>query len=263
MVDRYIRKEQEQGRIVELPPKVAEQLGVHVSPFSVIPKKSNPSKWRLIVDLSSPEGHSVNDGIPKELASLHYVTVDDVVTHIVQLGKGAVMAKMDVKHAYRNIPVQQADSRLLGMKWASKTLPFGLRSAPLIFSAVADALQWMMEMRGATWVRHYVDDFITVGSNVEECARNAEVMHKTCEEANLPVEPEKDGGPARIITFLGLQLDTVKMEVRLPQQKLEKVKELVANWKGRKAGRKRDLLSLIGLLTHAGKAIKPGRAYVR
>ena len=177
------------------------------------------------------------------------------------------MAKMNVKHAYRNIPVHPADSRLLGMKWASKTyidrvLPFGLRSAPLIFSAVADALQWMMEQRGATWVRHYVDDFITVGPNVEEYARNAEVMHKTCEEANIPVEPEKDEGPARVITFLGLQLDTVKMEVRLPQEKLEKLKEL-ANWKGRKAGRKRDLLSLIGLLTHAGKAVKPGRAYVR
>ena len=110
MVDRYIRQEQEQGRIVELPPTVAEQLGVHVSLFGVIPKKSNPSKWRLIVDLSSPEGHSVNNGIPKELASLHYVTVDDVVTHIVLLGKGAVMAKMDVKHAYRNIPVHPADS---------------------------------------------------------------------------------------------------------------------------------------------------------
>ena len=154
------------------------------------------------------------------------------------------------------------------MKWASKTyidsvLPFDLRSAPLIFSAVTDALQWMMEQRGATWVRHYVDDFITVRPNVEECARNAEVMHKTCEEANIPVEPEKDEGPARVITFLGLQLDTVKMEVRLPQEKLEKLKELVANWKGQKAGRKRDLLSLIGLLTHAGKAVKPGRVYVR
>ena len=62
------------------------------------------------------------------------------------------MAKMDVKQAYRNIPVHPADSLLLGIKWADKiyvdmALPFGLRSVPLIFSAVADGLQWAMQER--------------------------------------------------------------------------------------------------------------------
>ena len=56
------------------------------------------------------------------------------------------MGKMDIQHAYRNIPVAPEDRRLLGMLWqgkvyVDKVLPFGLRSAPLIFSAVADALQ--------------------------------------------------------------------------------------------------------------------------
>ena len=41
--------------------------------------KSEPGKWRLIVDLSSPKGASVNDGISKELCSLSYVHVDDIV----------------------------------------------------------------------------------------------------------------------------------------------------------------------------------------
>ena len=48
--------------------------------------------------------------------------------------------------------------------FVDKALPFGLRSAPLIFSAVADALQFMMIQNGATFVNHYVDDFITVGA---------------------------------------------------------------------------------------------------
>ena len=42
-------------------------------------------------------------------------------------------------------------------------LPFGLRSAPLLFTAVEDALQWVMEARGVAWLGHYIDDFITVG----------------------------------------------------------------------------------------------------
>ena len=62
---------------------------VQVSPFGVIPK-SEPGKWRLILDLSSPQGQSVNDGISKELCSLSYVSVDDVATKVVGAGRGAL-----------------------------------------------------------------------------------------------------------------------------------------------------------------------------
>lgn len=72
---------------------------VHCSPFGVIPKRNKPGKWRLIVGLSAPKGHSVNDGIDKELASLSYVSVDDVVTSIVQYEQGTLIAKMDILSA--------------------------------------------------------------------------------------------------------------------------------------------------------------------
>ena len=39
-------------------------------------------KWRLILDLSSPEGHSVNEEVSKELASLSYISVDDAMAEI-------------------------------------------------------------------------------------------------------------------------------------------------------------------------------------
>ena len=58
--------------------------------------RTKPNKWRLIVDLSAPENHSVNDGILKELASLSYMSIDDVVTAVVSMGKGSMLAKMDV-----------------------------------------------------------------------------------------------------------------------------------------------------------------------
>ena len=54
------------------------------------------------------------------------------------------------------------------MKWQGKlyvdtTLPFGLRSAPKIFNAVADAAQWIIQEMGARYLWHYLDDFITIG----------------------------------------------------------------------------------------------------
>ena len=52
------------------------------------------------------------------------------------------MAKFDVEAAYRNIPVHPSDRVLLGIKWRGKyyvdlAVPFGLRSAPYLFSLVA------------------------------------------------------------------------------------------------------------------------------
>ena len=167
-VENYLSKDLEANTIIRIPSlREAKALGIHSSPFGVIPKKNRPNKWRLIVDLSAPEGHSVNDGISKDLASLSYVFVDDVVNGILEWGRGTLMAKMDIQHAYRNILVHPSDRLLLGMQWKGSvlvdtTLPFGLRSAPLLFTAVADALQFVMQEMGVQWVSHYIDDFITL-----------------------------------------------------------------------------------------------------
>ena len=65
VVDNYLQKELSEGNIAEVVDPTG-LLGLQVSPFGVIPKRHAPNKWRLIVDLSSPTGSSVNDGISKE-----------------------------------------------------------------------------------------------------------------------------------------------------------------------------------------------------
>ncbi len=104
MVDAYLREEVRLDRVIPVP---ADEVGTHIqtSPFGVIPKKRNSGKWWLIVNLSAPEGMSVNDGIDKTLCSLAYVSFDTVVDSILSLGRGTEMAKMDVKQAYRMVPV--------------------------------------------------------------------------------------------------------------------------------------------------------------
>ena len=73
----YLEEEMAAGRVVG-PLEMGSVQGVQINPLGVIPK-SQPGKWRLIVDLSSPQGKSVNDGIKKEWCSLVYTSVDDVV----------------------------------------------------------------------------------------------------------------------------------------------------------------------------------------
>lgn len=270
VVTEYLQEELRLGRIAKAGPiETVRSFGIQCSPFGVIPKRNKPGKWRLILDLSSPEGYSVNDGVCKDLASVAYVSVDDVVACVVRLGKGTIMAKMDIRQAYRNIPVHPSDRPLLGMVWEEevyidKVLPFGLRSAPLLFTAVADALLWIMKSQGIEWVFHYIDDFITLGKpGTGECARNVHIMKGSCATTGLPVELEKDEGPATTIGFLGMELDSEALEVRLPQDKLVRLSTTLREWRGRKASTKRELLSLIGILSHACKAVRAGRSFLR
>ena len=179
------------------------------------------------------------------------------------------MAEMDIRQAHRNIPVHPHDWPLLGMHWqgdvfADATLPFGLRSAPLIFSVIADAAQWVMERKSVQWVAHYVDNLITIGvPGSKDCASNVLLMHSLCEQLGLPVEPEKDEGPTTTLSFLGIELDSNAMEVRLPEQKLIRLHKLLISWRSHKACKKRGLLSPIGLLPHACKVVRSGRSFLR
>ena len=76
-VSSYIKDEVALGRLAgPLSPQVAAQI--HTSPIWVIPKGHTPGRWRLIVDLSSPAGGSINDGINQTWCSLSYISVDDV-----------------------------------------------------------------------------------------------------------------------------------------------------------------------------------------
>ena len=152
VVEEYIQQEVEKGNILgPFAPGTAPK--VHINRFGAIPKKHQPGKWRLITDLSFPEGKSVNDAIDTKLCSLEYITVDNVADVAMSLGVGALIAKIDIKSAYRLIPVCPADRKWLGMQWQDRVcvdgmLPFGLQSAPKIFNAVADALEWCEARRG-------------------------------------------------------------------------------------------------------------------
>ena len=82
--------------------------GIQCSPFGVIPQKNRDNKWCLILDLSSPYGHSVNEGVRKDLETLSYISVDDVMAEILQRGRGTLLAKIDIKQAYRSVPVHMS-----------------------------------------------------------------------------------------------------------------------------------------------------------
>ena len=81
---------------------------------------------------------------------------------------------------------------------------------------------------------------------------------RVCEENGTPLKLNKREGPTTSVTFLGILLDTRKLEMRLPEGKMRALKALLGRWGNKKACRKRELLSLIGRLSHACKIVRPG-----
>ena len=78
VIDEWLANEVSKGRVAR-PFPLSPFSHSQCSPFGVIPKKDQPGKWWLILDLSSPHGHSVNNGIPKDPYSLQYISVDDAL----------------------------------------------------------------------------------------------------------------------------------------------------------------------------------------
>ena len=167
------------------------------------------------------------------------------------------------------VPVHPADRMLLGMKWRGElyvdgALPFGLRSAPKLFTAVADGLLWIMGRHGVTEAMHYLDDFLLLGAkDSRQCERALNVALCLCEELGFPIAEHKLEGPATVLPFLGILIDTERRILELPAEKLDRLKGLIRTWQGKKSCRKRELLSLIGQLQHACRVVRAGRTFLR
>ena len=248
-IDREIQKECEAGRLLgpfPLPP--IQHL--KCSGVGAVPKKNG--KWRMIYHLSAPAGSSVNDHIPKDAYSLHYSSVDDATQILSHLGRGAFLAKVDLQSAFRQIPVHSDDWNLLGIRWRQQyyvdtCLPFGLRSAPYLFNQFAEALHWVLQNNyHLNWLIHYLDDYLIMATSSPQCLQQLTTFLEVCKRLGIPIAMEKVDGPVTVIVFLGLELDTVQQQIRLPKDKLEDILRELHMWQLCKKATKRELLSLIG-----------------
>ena len=255
VVTRNLAKEVNLGRVAG--PFTSPPLpDLQCHPVGVVPKK-HTSEWRTIYHLSYPEGVSINDCIPKDPYSLQYVRVDDAIRVLKSLGPGSHMAKTDLKSAFRLIPIHPDDWNLLGIYWKAQFyvdlyLPFGLRSAPYLFNQLSDALEWILKHNyGLQSVLHILDDFFVAERTRVQCLTSFSTLLRVFMSLRAPVVAAKTLGPSQVLEFMGIFLDTTRMEARLPDDKLIRTRELLASFRGRRSVRLVELQSLIGTLQFA------------
>ena len=150
------------------------------------------------------------------------------------------------------------------MTWRGKycvdaRLPFGLRSTPKIFNAVADALEWCYRWEGVSHLDHYLDDLFTMGppsSNICRLSMSRQQGWESLWQRRRPRAPLHPlcSWAFRSIRWMGT--------LSLPHEKLDRIQRKLQSWSQRKWCRRRELESLIGLLHHAARVVRPGRSFL-
>jgi len=150
---------------------------------------------------------------------------------IASQGKAAKIAKLDISQAFRLLIVNPADFDLLGIKfegkfYIDKCLPMGCAIACSLFEKCSSFLHWVVKKEThLDTLDHYLDDFLFAGSATSnDCQILMSKFFNIAVEMGVPIADNKTIGPTTVLTFLGLEINTELMIVRIPAIKLQKLK---------------------------------------
>ena len=266
LVSEHIQKELHAGRIAgpfSEPPFDQFQC----SPLGLVEKKEKGT-YRMIHNLSYPDGSSVNDQIPVEWSAVRYASICNAIDIVIDLCDHAFMAKTDVKHAFRVVPLHPDVRHLFLLQWEGSyyvdlALPMGCSSSCLIFEAVSTAVEWIARNKLNIQSIHILDDFFLVSVSQQVGTVQLKAFLDMCEDIGLPMAPDKTFWPSNIMTFVGYEIDTMIGEVRLPLDKVEKCRIEISKLINKKKATLREIQSVIGLLNFACAVILPGRPFLR
>ena len=137
--------------------------------------KDDCANIRCITDASRPKGRSINNYMENVIEKFSYVAVKNVAKDMTW---NCYMFVLDVKNAYRTIPVWGSHRTLQGFRWKidgknefliNNSLAFGLKSAPYIFTQFTEFIVRCMKCRGFERSYGYLDDFVVMEDSEKDC----------------------------------------------------------------------------------------------
>ena len=242
---------------------------MRISPLGLV-EKSQKGKFRLIHNLSFPQGNSVNEYIDDADATVRYLKFDEAVEMIAAMGAGARIAKADLKDAFRLLPINRGDFDLLGFSLDGKyyydmCLPMGLKISCRLFEEFSTFLNWFMDkLVGEGFTCHYLDDWLFISPQGQGyCMHVLTRFLALCRFLGIPVADEKTVLPCTCLTFLGLQIDTVKQEVQVPADKLSACILMLHRVRQKTSISLRELQCLLGHLNFLSRGVRGGRPFLQ
>ena len=264
------------------------------SPIGLVPKDGG-KKTRLIFHLSYPrkppdselidkDGNpiqwiekSVNANTPEELTSVKYPDFYKAVKLCINCGKGCYMGKSDMSSAFRHFAIAKKFWKFLIMKaqnpldgktyyFIDKCMPFGASISCAHFQEFSNAIAHIVKTKSNNRENvNYLDDFFFVALLKSICNNQLETFLQICQTINFPVSMEKTFWGKQYMTFLGLLIDTVNQVICIPEEKIDRAKNMLLYLITKPSNKAtvKNIQELTGFLNFLGKAIIPGRAFTR
>ena len=269
-----------------------------INPVFCVPKPDG--SVRPVVNYSkSIQGSSLNDLLDPEICTVEYLQIREIVFTITAMGRGVYMWAKDLEDGYFNIKIAehqcpQVAFRFAGLIFVPMVLVFGLSSAPLIFTVFMwyvvmairfanPSLMWasvpspqfdrsafqtdasIYEEAGSTFfplVTYYLDDIF--GFHYQHSVwKQYKLAGETLKYLGLSTKEAKDRPPATTQRILGLEYDSIKMEIRTPLDKVQKYSAFARDLMSRSQITKKQLFSLSGKIRHAAMQCHPLSAFAR
>lgn len=261
-IDDLIKSElQEKKYIVsDHKPKCVHSLGA-------VPKSGGG--YRPITDCSRPVGKSVNSFMETTASVFSYQTVD-YVCELMQ--PGDYSASVDISSAYRSVSIFPPHRECQGIRWEidgcnhyllDTRLCFGIKSAPFIFTQISNFILRAMQRRGFMRIANYLDDYIIFDSSFENCQYAQSVLIHLLITLGFCPAWGKCSSPSTYSRYLGINFDSIRMELVLPEDKIYKLCKELDFFENKPRVTKKQVQKLAGYLAHCAKVVRGGRLFSR
>lgn len=246
--------------VTDVKPKCIHSLGA-------VPKSGGG--FRPITDCKRPEGVSVNSYMLSTAGNFSYQSVD-YVTELME--RNDFSASVDIAAAYRSISISPKHWTCQGVRWTidgesrylmDTRLCFGIRCAPFVFTQISNFVVRAMARRGFPRIACYLDDYIIFAPSFHQCQFIQRVLIHLLISLGFEIAWKKCSSPSTYTRYLGLNFDSVRMEISLPEDKLIKLKNELAFFDQKVRSTKRQIQKLVGYLAHCAKVVKGGRLFSR
>lgn len=244
------------GAIRELPP--GEALAHGIQPLLAVVKEDGSRKARIVIDLS----RNLNGFLTTD--SFHYSSVEDAVALSTPDGW---YGKMDLSNCFLSFPLHpgvipyftfRLDERL----YQFTRMPFGLSVAPRICTQLLSVVAFALRKEMERFVR-YLDDFLFIAPSRKLIQEALVTAHRVFTAFGLVVNQSKTEGPVQVITFLGIEINSLQQTLACSAARIAELRSLLADASAARVVRRKHLESLIGKLSFAAQVLPGARPFMR
>ena len=136
--------------------------------------------------------------------------------------------KLDLKDAYWHVPLHESAQKFLTFKLGKKkfrwkVMPFGLKTAPYIFSKIMNTVIKYIRSKYSMLIFNYLDDILILAKDPHSCQTQTEIVIKTLNKLGWKISLKKSIiEPVQQIEFLGVHYDLDKKTMRPIQKNIDR-----------------------------------------